>query len=130
MLVELNGVTSQLALLALDAASLRHQVIANNIANAQTEGYVAKYVSFENHLAGLMGKTHSVSEAEMQLQQIDQLKQQLLAGELIESTGDEAVKLDSEMTKLAQNVIHYQSLLQALKGRGEILRMAISEGRQ
>jgi flagellar basal-body rod protein FlgB len=129
MLEELNGVTSQLASLALDVASLRHEVIANNIANVQTDGYVAKRISFEEHLIGLMGETRSFAQESLQKQQLDELKQRLQSGDLVESSTDETVHLDAEMTKLAQNVIHYQSLLQALKGRGEILRMAISEGR-
>lgn len=129
MLEELNGVTSQLASLALDVASLRHEVIANNIANVQTDGYVAKRVSFEEHLIGLMGETRSSAQESHQIQQLDELKQRLQSGDLVEGSTDETVHLDTEMTKLAQNVIHYQSLLQALKGRGEILRMAISEGR-
>ena len=48
----LGGVTSELVGLALDAALLRHEVTANNIANHSTPGYLAKRVSFEEHLAG------------------------------------------------------------------------------
>ena len=129
MLEELNSVTSQLALLALDAASQRHQVIANNIANAKTEGYNAKYISFEDHLEGLQSEPVTQSDKSWQVEQLDMLSKHLDSGSLIKEISNQGVQLDSEMTKLAQNVIHYQSLLQALKGRGEIIRMAISEGR-
>ena len=38
--------------------------------------------------------------------------------------------LDLEMVKLAQNTVHYQSLLRALDKRGAILGAAVNEGRR
>ena len=54
MIEDLGGITSKLARLALDASLLRHQVIANNIANADTPGFAAKRVNFEEQLAKFM----------------------------------------------------------------------------
>ena len=39
---------------ALDAASLRQQVISSNIANVNTEGYDSQRVVFESHLKEVM----------------------------------------------------------------------------
>ena len=44
--------------------------------------------------------------------------------------GSTPVMLDMEMVKLAQNTVHYQSLLKALEKRGAILASAVSEGRR
>ena len=50
MIENLGGVTSEVAWLALDALSLRHQVISHNIANAETPGFVPKRLEFSEHL--------------------------------------------------------------------------------
>lgn len=44
--------TYDLVKIGLDATNLRSQVIAHNIANANTSGYKSKYVSFEETLSG------------------------------------------------------------------------------
>ena len=47
--------TYDLMKMGLDATNLRSQVIAHNIANANTAGYKSKYVSFEETLDNAMG---------------------------------------------------------------------------
>lgn len=107
-----------LARLALDAASLRHQAIANNIANANSAGFVPLKVNFEEQLAFARGGMRSSVPASVR--------------PFIESDAGGAAKvsLDLEMVKLAQNTLHYQSLLTALEKRGAILSAAITEGRR
>lgn len=105
--------------LALDAASLRQQAIANNIANAGSAGYVPLRVNFEEQLAFARGDlTDSAVPAG--------------ARPFIEMdpSGGTAVMLDMEMVKLAQNAVHYQSLLKALDKRMSILSVAVNEGRR
>src|SRR5262245_53930865 len=53
LLSESDHVTSALVLLALDAAMLRHQVTANNLANIHSAGYRAQRVNFEEQLSAL-----------------------------------------------------------------------------
>lgn len=43
---------------ALDAAALRNQALANNIANATTPGYKRQDVSFESELGKALGHNH------------------------------------------------------------------------
>lgn len=129
MLDEMNGVTSQIVNLALDVAVLRHQVIANNISNVETNGYSVKNVVFEELIRAITSDKRSSPSEKQQLQQIESIEQRLRSGELVKISENEKVQIDSEMIKLSQNVIHYQSLLQALKGHREIIRMAVSEGR-
>ena len=114
-----NDSVLTLVRLALDAASLRHQAIANNIANANSPLYTPLKVNFEEQLgfardglgaAGVPAHVKPFIEPE--------------AG------AAPGVRLDMEMVKLAQNTIHYQSLLKALDKRGAILAAAISEGRR
>jgi|SRR5882672_6209413 len=123
---ELTGVTGSMIKLALDAASLRHLVIASNIANANTPGYVPVRVEFEEHLAAAArnsaygaygaGLSRSVApEVVPDLQGFDPLQPR--------------VQLDVEAAQLAQNTLQYQALLRGLRGRLDMLQMAIGEGR-
>jgi len=105
--------------LALDAAALRHQAIANNIANAGSAGYTPLKVNFEEQLAFARGGLHP-SGAPMHVQPFLEL----------DAMGQTTVVLDMEMVKLAQNTVHYQSLLKALDKRVSILSAAINEGRR
>jgi flagellar basal-body rod protein FlgB len=114
---------ASLVLLALDAATLRHQAIANNIANANSAGYVPLKVNFEEQLAFLRPADAT---------------RNALAGvrpfiehESVEQPGSNvAVMLDMEMVKLAQNTVHHQSLLRALGKKMSILSAAVNEGRR
>ena len=54
MIENLGGVTSDVARLALDALSLRHELISHNIANARTPGYVPKRLEFSARLHALV----------------------------------------------------------------------------
>jgi flagellar basal-body rod protein FlgB len=129
MIEDIGGVTSRLVTLALDVASQRQQVIAHNIANANTPGYIPQRVSFEQWLDLAAVSDPDRYDKTGLLQNLDDLQQRLRQGELIEETGDEAVALDMEMVKLTENVLRYRALLEGLAKRGSLVKMAISEGR-
>lgn len=129
MIENIGGVNSELVKLALNAALLRHQVIANNIANVNTPGFSAKRLNFEEHLAKFMTPSGKLDESAFR-QDVESLKRFIDEGHAVVSSGDEIVELDKEMIKLTENVLHYQALLDALSKRGSIVRMAIKEGRQ
>lgn len=123
----LDSPTSALVKLALDAATLRHMTLANNIANASSPGYAPQRVNFE--------------------QQLGQARQALAAGGRIEM-GDfagvrpfveqapvppgtsPATALDLELVRLAQNTLQYQALLRASSRLGTIMATAINEGKR
>jgi flagellar basal-body rod protein FlgB len=119
-MIEAVGVTtSELVKLALDAAVLRHQVLANNIANANTPGFRPSDVDFDEQLrraALAMAPTGSITAGDYHTS---------LGG--IRETGEHHVELDLEIAKIAENTLRYQSLLTGLGKQTSILRMAISE---
>ena len=92
---------------ALDAASLRHQAIAHNIANAHTEGYAPLGVRFDAQLAAARRAQPELVRA-----------------------SDEPVQVDAELVKLSQNTLHYQALLRGIAKHYAILGAAISDGRR
>jgi flagellar basal-body rod protein FlgB len=128
MLENIGGANSELVKLALDAAWLRQQVIANNIANVNTPGFSAKRVSFEEHLARFLLPSGQLNEQAFSAQ-ADSLRKFINEGHAVEPAASGAVQLDREMIQLTENVLRYQSLLDALAKRGSIVKMAINEGR-
>ncbi|MGD8911362.1 MAG: flagellar basal body rod protein FlgB [Candidatus Thiodiazotropha sp.] len=129
MIEDIGGVTSRLVSLALDVSSLRQQVIAHNIANANTPGFAPQKVSFEQLLerAGLL-TSDQPGDPEL-AGEIDRLRQRLDRGELIETSEDETVSLDMEMVRLTENVLRYRAMLEGLSKRGSLIKLAVTEGK-
>jgi flagellar basal-body rod protein FlgB len=122
-----EAVTTAALSLALEAATRRHQAIAANIANANTEGYAAVKLSFEKHLA----------EARNTLRDRGGIDPAALAGvrmelePVLDAQGDPApVRLDTEMADMAANAVHYQALVQGLSRHMSILAIAAGDGRK
>lgn len=128
MTESIEAVTMRALGLALDAAALRQQAAAANIANVNTPGYVPVAVTFEAQL----------EEARLALQNPGALDPAVLAGvepALRRVPTDELglpakVMLDVEVAGLAQNAAHYQALLKAVSKHYAILSAAVSDGKR
>lgn len=123
----IEAVTTAALALALDAASMRHQAIATNIANANTPGYAPLTVSFENQL----------EDARRALNTGGRLDATSLAGvqpgmEHAKGPGGLPAKLmlDVEAANLAQNSVHFQALLKGLNRHYQVLSAATSDGKK
>ncbi|OEZ54745.1 MULTISPECIES: flagellar basal body rod protein FlgB [unclassified Duganella] len=120
----IDSSTVGLLSLALDAAGMRQQAIAQNIANVNTPGYRRMGVSFETRLDELK-------------QDVQQGRAPSLAGlaafrPQFEAAGaaGEAVTLDTEMASLSENTLHHQALLKALNKHFALIGSAINEGKR
>lgn len=105
---------------SLDAASLRQQVIANNISNANTEGFKAQSVAFEGHLREAMEADSedgmapkNVVDADMAIDGTGWNKSNLKA---TVETVDGKMNINSEMAGLAKNQIMYNALATKISG--------------
>ncbi|HON43169.1 MAG TPA: flagellar basal body rod protein FlgB [Bacillota bacterium] len=129
---------------ALDVASARHQVIANNIANVNTPGFKAADVDFvsslEQAMAGraeptgpkLTGRATRVGHLP--------ISGPASAGQLpVVQTVDEgasmrvdgnSVDIDLEMAKMAENATMYNTFAQLVSSKFSLLKYVISEGRR
>ena len=125
----MEAVTTAALSLALDAATLRQQAIAANIANANTAGYKPVRVNFEAQL----------DDARLALQSEGRLDAASLAGvsprlEIDRSYGAQGlspkVMIDVEVARLAQNAVQYQALVKGLSRHFSILSMAVSDGKK
>jgi len=126
MIDDIGGVTSKLVKLALDASLLKHEVIANNIANANTPGFQPQRVSFENILLDI--EHNRTPEMDKLLgNELDELKHAIDNNEIVKNRDTAKVELDVEMADMAENVVRYRALLEGLSKRGSIIKMAISQ---
>jgi flagellar basal-body rod protein FlgB len=122
-----DPVTTALVIKALDAASLRQQAIAANIANANSVGYVPLRVNYEQQMgfvrqALARGSLATAAEVATLHPFIEQGQPP--------AAGNAAVMIDMEVVKLSQNTLQYQALLKGLGHRISILSTAINEGRR
>jgi flagellar basal-body rod protein FlgB len=105
----INGSETALISAALDAATMRQQAIAQNIANANTPGYRKMSVSFEQRLGAEMTVARPVFMHEAQAT---------------------PVALDLEIAQMSETVLHHQTLLKALNKHYALLSAAINEGKR
>jgi flagellar basal-body rod protein FlgB len=102
----------------LDAAALRHRVIANNLANVNTPGYRRQEVSFEGAFARAMDQGEAKAAAVRPV--------------VVEATGGKArldgntVDVDREMADLNKNALLYNAFNQFLLGQIAAMRSAIT----
>lgn len=123
----IEAVTTAALALAMDAANLRHQAIASNIANHGAPGHVPHKLDFAAHMQdvrrSLDGKgvidPAALAAVQLQLEPV------------LEGNGRPAkVALDAEVADMAQNSLHYQVLARALNRHLAILASAASDGKR
>ncbi|HCW19633.1 flagellar basal body rod protein FlgB [Achromobacter sp.] len=113
---------------AMDAASLRQQVGATNIANVHTAGYKALRVQFEE----LIPASSTAFERGGRLNPRDVAMPRLTeapAGTPM-PYGANAVSIDQEVAGLARNALHYQALVKSLTGQIALVNAALTDGRR
>ncbi len=125
----IEAITTQALGLALDAASLRQQVIAANIANAETPGYQPLAVNFEAQLGD--AKRALDSEGGLDAAALDSVKPRLEISDETSPAGlTPGVSLDLEVAHLSQNAVRYETLLKGLSKHFAMLSTAIGDGQR
>jgi flagellar basal-body rod protein FlgB len=107
---------------ALNAASLRQQVISNNIANINTQGYQAQSVMFEGHLREAMdaeegadaNPTAGCVDPEFADGQVGGWTKSSLKPTVENIDGK--LNINNEMSSLAKNQIMYNALATKVSG--------------
>lgn len=124
MAIDLSGPVTKLVAAALNASVMRHDAIANNIANINTPGYKPLQVSFEDQLSRSLGK-EMLKNDEALKSRLETIKPEMYESGSNSGSG----QLDMEMVNLSKNTIHYHTLLKGLQSYGSITKMAIKEGK-
>ena len=100
----------------LNASSLRHRVIAQNVANVNTPGYRRLEVAFEADLAKALASPSGGSH----------VKPQVVVADGPERVDGNTVDIDREMNDLTKNALLYQAAAQIVTSRVGSLRAAIA----
>ncbi len=117
----------------LQASQLRHDVIANNIANVDTPGFKTSHVEFENLMQdalqedGFVGRQtregHFAIGSAADAQDVQPL---VVADKDTTMRMDQNnVDIDQQMSELAKNQIYYDTLVRQISGELNRLKMAI-----
>jgi flagellar basal-body rod protein FlgB len=123
----------------LDAVWTKNEVLAANIANADTPGYKSKTVDFESvfsqvlQTGGLFAADRTDSSFGSALSRtldLDDLKAKISENQAISQKLDgNTVDLDREMTDLAENSILYDTLTYAVSKELGRIKMILNEGK-
>lgn len=100
---------------AMDAAALRHSVLANNIANAKTPGFRASDVVFQARLQALRESDGPSTSIE-------------LRGDA-PFNGTSYVDVQHEMALMTANAVRYESLAALAASHFHQMQSIISDGR-
>lgn len=125
----------------LDAASLRHQVTANNLANVNTPGFKRGRVEFEEQLAAALqgasaprqgvalAATHPGHRTDPRAAGLPRAN--VVIDETLGLRNDgNNVDLETETAILARNSLWYTAMSRLISDRFNLLRHAITEGRR
>jgi len=119
-----------------DLRLLRQNVISGNIANAETPGYKAKKVDFEEALSRAidhegLGRIHTSDAEHFLLGQgaISRARADVYDNPDANVTNDgNTVDLEKELSALGENTILYKAALQMINKKLGALRYAVTEG--
>lgn len=116
---------------AMDARALRHRVLVSNIANLETPGFVPRAVRFQEELqrqlapGGRLVRTHP---RHLGAGGIGGFAPRIVADPDPNPGNDgNAVNVDREMARLAENTLMYNALAQILARKFRGLKEAIQE---
>lgn len=124
---------------SLNASSLQHKMISNNIANVNTPGFKRSEVVFQSKLSEILDKkdkeflplsvtnvNHIPSGTDFTLAQLQ--PEIVTNSETSLRTDDNNVDIDYEMAKMAENTTNYSTLAQLMSLKISGLKTAITEG--
>jgi flagellar basal-body rod protein FlgB len=114
----LNTERIQLLSRLLDVASMRQDVIAQNVANLNTPGYTTQEVNFEDALKDALAPGSAMKMGDVAPQVVDG------TGGMTRADGNN-VDVDLEMTRLQKNAIYFQIYAQMLANDLAEFRSAI-----
>ncbi len=136
----LDDKTMKVLTKALDAASVRHKAISNNIANVNTRDYKAEKVEFETALNRVLNKDMGgVKDVTLDkthfkhfggASSIDGVQAKIYKDTTSSMRVDgNNVDIDVEMSNLAANQLAYETVIRRINGKISSIKSVISGGR-
>ena len=116
---------------SMDLYMVRHNVIADNIANAETPGFKSRRVDFEKELSGVMD---DILKGDLKVESSIQRRLASVTPTIYEDPEAEvgldrnSVDMDREMAALSKNDIKYSAASEMISRRFALMKYAIMEG--
>lgn len=114
----------------LDAANLRHKVLSNNLANANTPNFRRSDVDF----SAIFQQTTTIPITTTHKSHLPSIRKrgsiQIVQDRTTSMRNDGSnVDMDREMILILENQLHYQAMTDVITRRLSLLRSVIGEGR-
>lgn len=117
----------------LDYAAQRQKVISSNLANAETPGYKAQEVRFEDFLEQAEGgpETLRQTHAEHLAGEPALIREEITRMQARDNLGHDGnnVDLDKELVDLSENVLKFSVVGRLLQLKLQLIKAGIKEGR-
>jgi flagellar basal-body rod protein FlgB len=121
--------TTDLLQKGLDAAQLRHDVIANNIANIDTPGFKQSNVEFESYMKEALGgggfEAKRTRPEHITFDGEEAAPKVVVDDSTTMRMDGNNVDIDKQMADMAKNSIWYDTLVEKLNGEITRLKLAI-----
>lgn len=104
----------------MDLLTSRQRLVAANIANADTPGYLARDIDFAREMARAFDQPDAASLPPIEIHEVEGLR--------LKNDGNN-VNLDRELQLLADTGIRFNLAAQMLRGNIQAVKTAIREGR-
>lgn len=116
---------------ALDGAWTRHEILANNVANAETPGFKRQEYDFLGQLQKQLRETASPTLTNSRHLSGSASVTTFIEQDLSSITADgNSVDIDKEMGEVATNTLYYEAVSGQLTSYLALLRKAITEGKR
>lgn len=116
----------------LSYATLKNKTIAQNIANVDTPNYKTKEVSFKDVFNDAKSATISANRTDVRHYDfsIEIGRNGIYSNENFRTRPNgNAVNMDAEQAKLAENTIYYNALIERINGKFNTLNTVVKGGR-
>jgi len=121
--MSLFGGTLELLRQATVYSTRRHELLAQNVANADTPGFQARDLNF----ASEMSLAQQVRALPASAMGVPDLEVRLIEGpDAVASPDGNSVDIDHQMTRVAQNTLYHTTVLQLLNSQFRALKTAIN----
>ena len=114
---------------SLQLRQTRQNVLSSNIANAETPGYQAKKVDFEDALARALDTEGNATPTPITESAIRRVTADIYENPDVQVSNDgNTVDVDKEMATLAENSIMYKAAIQLINKKMASLKYAATDG--
>ncbi|HHY11854.1 MAG TPA: flagellar basal body rod protein FlgB [Firmicutes bacterium] len=116
---------------ALSGAWLRHELLANNVANSETPGYKAERLDFEDYLReAIQPRLRLAATNPLHVQKGYPGTAAVTLDRSSVTPDGNSVDIDREMAEVSANALYYTAVSRQLIAQFSLLRKAITEGRR